>query len=265
TAGAVKNAEAYLDDTFLVLNGDNILTNMDLHDMLAFHRDKKAKATISLTRVDDPSSFGVVETNENQLVSRFIEKPPRGEATSNWINAGGYILELEVLKQIPPGQHYMFEKGLFPHLLETGQPVYGYTYKGYWLDMGTPQKYFTFNMDLLLSKTKSPLFQEFKSNSIYFVGDSDVNPTTKITGPVIIDRGCKIGAGVCITGPAVIGKDCIIEEGASLERVILWDKVKVGRHSQLKTCIISSDTVIEDNKNIQNIVITLSNTLPLFA
>ncbi|MCK4274097.1 MAG: nucleotidyltransferase family protein, partial [Dehalococcoidales bacterium] len=119
TAGAVKNAEAYLGNTFFVLNGD-VFTDMDLGDMLAFHRENKAKATISLTWVDDPSAFGVVETDSEKRVKQFIEKPPLAEATTNWINAGTYILEPEVLEYIPANTHYMFERGLFPHLLGTG-------------------------------------------------------------------------------------------------------------------------------------------------
>ena len=119
TAGAVKNAEQYLNSTFIVLNGDTF-TNLDITDMLALHHNKGAKATISLTWVDNPSAFGVVETDSAQMVKRFIEKPPPGEATTNWINAGTYILEPEVLGHIPTNSHYMFEKGLFPLLLKLG-------------------------------------------------------------------------------------------------------------------------------------------------
>ena len=258
TAGAVKNAEKYLDEAFFVFNGD-VFTDMNLADMLAFHRRVKAKATISLTWVDNPSAFGVVETDVNQRVKRFIEKPPLNEATTNWINAGVYILEPEVLKQIPPGQHHMFEKGLFPRLLDIGSPIYSYTYKGYWLDMGTPQKYFNLNMDLLLSKTKSPLFIKYGNES----RDYDIHSTAKIIEPALIDRGCTIGPGVYIKGPVIIGKECIIRDGAILEKAILWDNVSIGQNSQLNNCIIGSNTVIADNSKITNSVITPSSTVPL--
>ena len=258
TAGAVKNAEAYLNETFFVFNGD-IFTDMNLADMLAFHRRVKAKATISLTWVDNPSAFGVVETDVNQKVKRFIEKPPLNEATTNWINAGIYVLEPEVFAQIPPGQHYMFEKGLFPRLLDIGSPIYSYSYKGYWLDMGTPQKYFNLNMDLLLSKTKSPLLIKHGFDS----RDNDIHSTAKIIGPALIDRGCKIGPGVCIKGPVIIGKECIIRDGAILEKAILWDNVSIGQNSQLNECIIASNTVIEDNSKIKDSVITQLKTVPL--
>jgi len=259
TAGAVKNAAAYLDRPFIVLNGDDVFLEMDFDEVFAFHRNKKAKATIFLTWVDNPSAFGVVETDVNQRVKRFIEKPPLAEVTTNWINAGGYILEPEVLEHIPVGQHYMFERGLFPKLLEVGSPVYGYIYKGYWLDMGTPQKYFSLNMDLISSKTKSPLFIKHGFDN----RDNDIHPTVKINGPALIDRGCKIGPGVCIKGPVIIGKDCVIRDGAYLEKAILWDNVSIGQNSQLNECIVASNTVIEDNSKIKDNVITPSSMVPL--
>jgi mannose-1-phosphate guanylyltransferase len=263
TAGAVKNAAAYLDRPFIVFNGDNVFLEMDFDEVYAFHRDKKAKATICMTQVDNPSAYGVVETDENQRVKRFIEKPPPGTETSNRINAGCYILEPEVLGEIPAGQHYMFEKGLFPKLLEIGWPLYGYTYNGYWLDMGTPQKYFNFNMDLLLRKTKSPLFQDLAGDGVYYSEDSGVHPTAKITGPVLIDSGCKIGPGVSIKGPVIIGKGCVIGDGTSLEETILWDNIAISKNSRLEKCIIAGNTIIKDNSKIENSVVTPSGTVPL--
>lgn len=155
TAGAVKNAERYLSSTFVVLNGD-VFIGLDIADMLAFHRSKGAKATIALTWVDNPCAFGVVETDSNGRVRRFIEKPSPARVTTNWINAGIYLLEPEVLEHVPTNAHYTFERGLFPLLLELGEPVYGYPFSGYWLDMGTPGKYLRLNCDLLLSKAKAP-------------------------------------------------------------------------------------------------------------
>jgi mannose-1-phosphate guanylyltransferase len=263
TAGAVKNAAAHLDRPFIVLNGDNVFMEMDFNEVYAFHRDKKAKATILMTRVDNPSAYGVVETGADQLVKRFIEKPPPGTETSNRINAGGYILEPGVLEEIPPDQHYMFEKGLFPKLLEIGWPLYGYTYNGYWLDMGTPQKYFNFNMDLLLRKTKSPLFQNFRDDGVYYSKDSEVHPSAKITGPVLIDSGSKIGPGASVKGPVIIGKGCVVGDNASLENTILWENISIGKNSRLEKCIIAGNTIIEDNSKIENSMVTPSKTVPL--
>jgi mannose-1-phosphate guanylyltransferase len=262
TAGAVKNAEEYLDSTFVALNGD-VFTDMDLDDMLVLHRNKEAVATMSLSWVDDPSAFGVVETSSDQRVKRFTEKPTAAEATTNWINAGTYILEPEVLEHIPVNSHYMFEKGLFPSLLDMGKPVYGYPSRGYWLDMGTPEKYATLNRDLLLSKTNSPLINSPDADRIKFEPDVTIHPSARIVAPVMIGRACRIGQGVYIGGPAVIGADCILEEGASVENAVLWDNVHVGAGARLSQCIVSHNTSIEPNKQIINCVVTPSQTVPL--
>ncbi len=263
TAGAVKNAEAYLDNTFFVLNGD-VFTDMDLGDMLAFHRENKAKATISLTWVDDPSAFGVVETDGEKRVKQFIEKPPLAEATTNWINAGTYILEPEVLEHIPSNTHYMFEKGLYPRLLDTGAPVYGYPYRGYWLDMGTPEKYFSLNVDLLSSKINSPLVSIAEQNGICYSRDAVVHPSVVVTAPVVIDSGSRVGRGVHIRGPVVIGRDCHLEDGASIENAVLWNNVNIGAGARLSQCIISSDINISSNQDVVNCIVTPSQTVPLF-
>jgi len=261
TAGAVKNAEQYLNGTFVVLNGD-IFTDMDIADMLACHRDKGASVTISLNRVDNPSAFGVVETDSTQRVQRFIEKPPLAEATTNWINAGIYILEPEALEHVPANSHYMFERGLFPLLLEMGEPVYGYPFNGYWLDMGNPGKYFSLNDDLLLSKASSPIISSCEGG-IYCDQDVTIHPSARIVAPVILGSRCQISQGVYIKGPVVIGPDCLLEDGASIENAVLWNNVRIGANARLSQCIISSDTSIEPNTRIVDYVVTPSQVAPL--
>ena len=261
TAGAVKNAEPYLNDTFIVLNGD-IFTDLNIADMLAFHQHKGAKATISLNWVDNPGAFGVVETDSTQRVKQFIEKPPPDEATTNWINAGTYILEPEVLGHIPANSHYMFEKGLFPLLIELNKPVYGYPFRGYWLDMGNRGHYLSLNCDLLLSKVSSPLIQNSK-DTINYGQDATVHPKTEIVGPVIIGDRCQIKQGVYIKGPVVIGTDCSIEEGARIDNTLLWHNVRIGANTRLSQCIISSNTSVASNSQISNHVITPSQKTPL--
>lgn len=263
TAGAVKNAETYLENTFIVLNGD-VFTDMDLAEMLAFHRDKKSKATISMSWVNNPSAFGVVETDGDSRVRRFIEKPPLAEVTTNWINAGIYVLEPEVLELIPPGTYYMFERGLFPELLDTGVPVYGYPYRGYWLDMGTPEKYFSLNVDLLLSKAASPLVSISGQNGIYYSRASVIHPSAVMTAPIVIDGGSRIGRGVCIKGPVIIGRDCRLEEGADIRNSVLWDNVTIGSGTRLDQCIVSNNVIIGGKRDVLNGVVTTSQTVPLF-
>jgi mannose-1-phosphate guanylyltransferase len=254
TAGAVKNAETYLDGPFVVLNGDNVFLEMDFAEAFAFHSEKKARATIFLTRVDNPDAYGVVETDDEGRVKRFVEKPPPGTETSNWINAGGYILEPEVLKYIPSGQHYMFEKGLFPKLLELGEPVFGYSYPGYWLDMGTPMKYFLLNMHFL---------EKSRQDKIPNGDGVVIHPSAVIKSPCVIDNGCRIGRDVCIKGPVIIGQDCVLEDNVSIENAVLWDNVSIGAGARLSRCIVASNVIIGDNLDLENRVITPSENVPL--
>jgi len=262
TAGAIKNAAQYLDGPFIVLNGD-IFTEMDLADMYSFHARSKARATIALTWVDNPGAFGVVETDEKSKVRAFIEKPPPGTETTNWINAGTYILEPEVRSYIPSGRHYMFEKGLFPGLLDAGEPVFGFSYRGYWLDMGTLNKYFWLNVDLLEAKTSTPLVVGAGRDGVRRGPNVTVHPSAEITAPAVIGADCRFDNDSRVKGPAIIGRDCIIETGACLENVIIWDNVRVGANARLYNCIVSSGVKIESGREVANCVLTPAQSAPL--
>ena len=258
TAGAVKNAEQYLNSTFVVLNGD-IFTELDIADMLAFHRRKGARATIALSWVYDPCAFGVVETDSDGRVRRFIEKPGPDQVTSHWINAGIYILEPEVLEHVPANSHYMFEKGLFPLLLERDEPVYGYPFSGYWLDMGTLEKYLRLNYDLLLSKARSPLIHGLSRDGVCCDRDVVIHPSAGIAGPAVIGAKCEINQRVSIKGPVVIGADCRVGEGASLEGTVVGENVIIGAGARIQQCIIGSNTRIEENDQVTKHVLTPDN------
>jgi len=249
TAGAVKNAEQYLNSTFIVLNGD-VFTNIDVGAMVDFHRRKEAKATIALTWVDDPCAFGVVETDSDGRVRRFIEKPGADQVTTHWINAGIYILEPEVLRYVPANEYHMFEKELFPLLLELGQPVYGYPSSGYWLDMGTPEKYLCLNCDLLSLEAQSTLTGELNKNGICRDKDVDIHSSVRIVGPAVIGSRCRIDQEASIKGPVVIGPGCYLGKGTSIENAILWEDVRIGTGARLKQCILGSNTRVDDNARI---------------
>lgn len=254
TAGAIKNAEQYIDDTFFVMNGD-IFTDIDLTDMLDFHKDKGAKVTIALTPVADPTRFGVVETTSRQRISRFVEKPSRDQVSSNLINAGIYILDGEVLKGVPPGKRFMFEHDVFPTLLADGEPVFGYTTDSYWIDMGTPEQYLELTGDLLDGKSTQVAFP---AGGIHIHRQTSVHPEAMLTGPILADKQCTIGKGVRLKGPVVMGAGCDIRDGATIENSILWQKVTVGEQAVLKDCIVASDNHIENNARIEGSTINNS-------
>jgi mannose-1-phosphate guanylyltransferase len=140
TGGAIKNAEPYVDGPTLICNGD-CLMNLDLRGLIEFHRTKKAAATLALTYVQDPSAFGVIEMEADGKIRRFLEKPSPGETDSHLINAGAYVFEKEVFSWIPQGEVYSVERGLFPKMLAENKPLYALELKGYWLDVGTLDKY----------------------------------------------------------------------------------------------------------------------------
>ena len=153
TAGAYRNALGQVRETTVVVNGD-ILTNLNVADVIAWHREHKAVATIVLAPVENPASYGLVEADDDGRVLRFVEKPKPDQITCNTINAGVYVLEPRVLDYIPDSDSFSFEYQLFPKLLAAGEPFQAYVWKGYWRDIGSPQRYLLANDDLLNSRVK---------------------------------------------------------------------------------------------------------------
>ncbi|MDD5647594.1 MAG: NDP-sugar synthase [Dehalococcoidia bacterium] len=247
TAGAIKNASGHIKESVFVLNGD-CFSDLDYSDMHRQHLRNKAKATIALTHVEDPTRFGVVETDESGRVLRFIEKPKWEDVTSHWINAGVYILEPDVLDYIPDNQFYMFENGVFPRLLENGAPFYAYHNRAYWIDMGTPEQYHRINSDLLLGNCSSPLHA---ARDLIISEGCEVHPSASLTGPVMLAEGCSVGAGARITGPAVIGRGCRIAGGAVIENSLLWEDITVAEDAIIINSIIASGAKINKGQRLQ--------------
>ncbi|MCJ7668887.1 MAG: NDP-sugar synthase, partial [Dehalococcoidia bacterium] len=241
TAGAVKNAERFLDDAFIVFNGD-VFTDIDLSVMMRLHRKNKATASLALTPVDDPTIYGVVETDSRGRVKRFIEKPSRDMVTTNMINAGIYILGPDILSYIAPNAFSMFEHDVFPPLLEKGQAIYGYPFQDYWIDIGTPDKYLKLQHDLL---------RRYVGNKgIKFEGESFVHSSARIEGPAVIGEACFIDRNSIVKGPAVLGTRCRVEEGAVIEGVVLWQDCQIGRGAKLRNCLVASRCCIGEESEI---------------
>lgn len=248
TAGAVKLAGEYVNGTFFVLNGD-VFTDIDYTSMLHFHRENRAIATIALTHVEDPTKFGVVETDKDGRVRRFIEKPPPDRITTHWINAGVYILEPEVLDYIPDKEFYMFERGVFPSLLEKGKRVFAYQSTSYWIDMGTPAKYHQLNIDMLKGACLSHLCP---AEHIAVGEGSALDQACTIAGPVLIGRDCRVEKDVHISGPTVIGDCCHIKQGSLIENSLLWHNIVIGSQVSVINSIIASGANIEDKSRLQD-------------
>ncbi|MCD6358919.1 MAG: NDP-sugar synthase [Dehalococcoidia bacterium] len=254
TAGAVKNAAEHLNDTFFVFNGD-IFTDMDLTAMLRFHREQRATATIALTPVDDPSAFGVVETDKQHKIQRFVEKPKPGTIKSNMINAGTYILEPGVLEYIPHNTPFMFEHHLFPLLLEKEELLTGYpSPEGYWLDTGTPSKYLQLHQDLLGGKCRNIATVDTEVNSRNNRSKASIHSTARIGNKVIIGDNCVAERDSEIKNITVLGKGCHIGDGAIIENSILWQNVYVGQHSTVKNSILGNNCIIGNGVTANNLV-----------
>jgi mannose-1-phosphate guanylyltransferase len=219
TAGAIKNAEELIgDDTFFAFNGD-VLTDMDLGQMLKFHREREAEATIVLTPVDDPSAYGVVPTEDDGKVLGFIEKPPAGEAPTNLINAGVYIFEPSILKRIPAGREWSAERALFPSLVGEGARLYATGTDAYWMDIGTPAKYLAANLDALTGR--------YVTDAVRESGES----------ASVIGAGAAIDPAATVTSSS-IGPGCTVATGAVVERSVLLPGARVGAGARVDGCIL---------------------------
>jgi mannose-1-phosphate guanylyltransferase len=244
SAGAVKNASAFLDEPFFVINGD-IITGIDLRAMMRRHRKIKPRVSLALTPADNPTIYGMVETDGKGMVKRFVEKPSPEEVTTNMINAGIYILEPEVLSHIPPSTPSTFERHLFPLLLKKGEPILSYPSASYWIDIGTPEKYLRVNHDLLLNKAPSlaTYYAQISSNC-------RIHPSAQIEGPVLIGEDCVIARGARVKGPAVLGPRCQLEEDAVIDGAILWPESRVGKKAFLKNCTAGYRCYIQDGSQV---------------
>jgi mannose-1-phosphate guanylyltransferase len=258
TAGAVKNVEHLLGDTTFVFNGD-VMTDLDLQAMLAFHREHASACTIALTPVDDPTSFGLVETDANGRIHRFLEKPRAEDVTTNMINAGTYILESKVFKYVPPGQHYMFERGLFPVLLQTSDPMYGFPSRSYWTDVGKPQTYLEVHHDILIGKARYQFRGHQIADRVWAEQEASVHESAQLVGPIVLGPEVRIAAGAQIIGPTVLGARCVVEANATIEGSVLWEDNVIGESAVLHNCVVGRGNRIGSKAHLADGTIVSDN------
>ena len=237
TAGCVKNIAELLDETFLVISGDTI-TDFDLSAAIQFHKKHKSKATLVLTRVPNPIEFGVVITDEEQRIKRFLEKPSTSEVFSDTVNTGTYILEPEVLDYLPANQESDFSKELFPLLLDKNEPMYGYVAEGYWCDVGHLDAYREAQYDALERKVKLEFDYPERSPGMWIGENTYIDRTATIEAPALIGDNCRIGPRVQIEAGTVIGDNVTIGADADVKRPIIWNGVLVGEDANLRACVI---------------------------
>ena len=239
TAGAVKKAEKYLDETFLVVSGD-LVTDFDFKEIIGYHQVKNSKLTITLTSVEDPLQFGVVITDKEGRILRFLEKPGWGEVFSDTINTGIYIIEPEILKYIPENVPFDFSKDLFPLLMKQGITLYGYKAKGYWRDVGNPESYREVFKDIFSGKVK-----------VFIPGEK----ITKENGVIYAEEGSEIPDNVKVEGTVVLGKNVTIKDDVYLKNVVIGDRTEIGKDTSINDSVIWWETKIGENCLFNNSVI----------
>jgi len=242
TAGGIKNAEGYLEEgPFVATNGD-ILTGIDLAEVIQAHLDSEALATVTLTSVDDPTAYGLVEVDHRLRVKRFVEKPSSDEIHTSLVNAGIYVLEREVLNMIPEGREVSIEREIFPQLQAMGK-LGAFVSSAYWRDIGTPRSYLAASNDVLSGTVGKG--DDFK--------DLSIDPSTKLSKdvsllpPVSIAEGCEIEAGATIGGRTSLGKGCFVGEGAMVEGSILFEGAQIGEGTIVRNSIVGPGAVVHQN------------------
>lgn len=249
TCGAVKNAEAHIDGRFLVFNGD-VLSDLDLAGLIAYHDAKGAKATIYLTRVEDPRAYGLVPLDETGRIVEFLEKPTSEEQiVTDLINAGTYVLEPEVLDRVPAGERHSFERQLFPGLLDDGQPMYGFPSDAYWLDIGTPAKYLQAHHDILDRRLACTFPGKEIAPAVWAEEGAWIAADAAVGGPALIGAGCRIAAGAAVSR-CVLGPGCCVGEGARLEGAVLHAGCRVGAGSVLGDCALAAGVEVGEGVEI---------------
>ena len=230
TAGAYKFAEELIREPTVVFNGD-ILTDLDLKAVIREHKERKAMATIVLTPVEDPSAYGVVETETDGRVRRFLEKPKPEETDCKAINAGTYVLEPGVLDLIPGGESHSFEYGLFPRLLELQQAFYAHIpQRTYWMDIGTPLRYLQAHHDLLANRVTRIHIKER-------CAEFDAATIAEIDDLSMIGADCVVKPGAQIIN-SVLGAGCFLEERARVENSVIWAHTRIGANAEVRDAIV---------------------------
>ena len=239
TGGAVKNAQPYLRDTVLALNGD-VLHALDLGAFLDRHRRRRAEVSIALTRVKDSSLYGMVETDTDGRVRKFLEKPSWDEIVTNTVNAGAYLLEPAVLERIPAGANYSLERGLFPQMIEQRARLFGYVSRGYWMDIGTVEKYLQVHIDILSGGAAIRLSGPRRRRGL--CAGRRVRLGRELTvdreGCVVLGDGVRVGDFARFARHVCVGPDCVIGKGAALEDCVILAGSSIADGAVLKGCVI---------------------------
>ena len=273
TAGGIKLVSRFIDDTFIVGSGD-ILADFDIKEILEFHRKKKSKITIVLSEVEDPSQMGIVELKDGKI-TKFLEKPSKDEIFSNQVNAGIYVIEPEILNEIPEGVQFDFSKDLFPKLMRKGVEIFGYKGKGTWLDTGRPRDMIKANQIMVEKYGKNMDSPNIKGT--FIIKNADEMKGINLEGPTFISEKVKIGEGSSIKGSAIysnveIGNNVEIEDsiimdcskvrsGSKVIKSVLMRNTSIGSDCIVQESVISPDLSLQNGSRVYNVALSSDQTV----
>ena len=264
TAGAIKFAEDHLGDRFLALNGD-VLTDLDLTALMRRHEEAGARATLALYPVDDPTAYGLVRRKEDGEITEFLEKPDPAEIDTDEISAGAYVLERSVLDMIPPDREFSIEREVFPRLV--GDGLYSQRLEGYWMDIGTPERYLQASWDILERRVETEPGSAVDDRGVFVAGDASVDGAVleesvfvdsgasidadaNVGARAVVGPGCRIAAGATVAG-SVLHASCEIDPGAEVRDSILAPNVRIGRGARVgPDCVIGQGASIDPDAEV---------------
>jgi len=237
TAGSVRHAAKQLDDTFLVISGD-ALCDVDLSALVAFHKERNAAVTIGLKSVENPLEFGIVVTDEEGRIERFLEKPSWGQVFSDTINTGIYVLEPEVLRHIPTDRPYDFSKELFPYLLEMGRPLYGFVLDGYWQDIGNLDQFRQANFDALDERVRLNIPGIRIRGNVWLGEGVEIADLDQVEGPSLIGNYCRVAPDATVGEYSVLSNTVTLRERTRTTRSVIDQSTHIGRSSLIEGAIL---------------------------
>jgi mannose-1-phosphate guanylyltransferase/phosphomannomutase len=250
TAGGVKKALGDTTETSIILSGDGII-DFDITNMLAYHREKKSALTIILKRTKKPTDYGIVITDSDGRIEKFLEKPSWSEVFTDTVNTGMYIIEpSHITRYIPEDEKFDFSVDLFPLLRKKKIPMYGFITEDYWCDVGNLAMYSNVHKDILDGKVKIDIPGKKIAHDIWVGRDVEIDPDAKIKGPIIIGNFARIKKGAEVSEYSVIGDNCLIEENASVKKSVIFHNTVIGRKCELRGAVVGKRCVLGEGVSI---------------
>jgi mannose-1-phosphate guanylyltransferase len=237
TAGAIKFAERFLDERFLVLNGD-VLTDLDLGELIRQHDEREAEVTIALYPVADPSAYGLVRRRDDGEIVEFLEKPDPEQIDTDEINAGAYVLERSVLDLIPAEREVSIEREVFPKLVGNG--LYGRRLDGYWMDIGTPERYLCATYDILERTVETDAGDRLDGRGMLIEDEVELDDAAELLPPAVLEARASVGSGATVGPLAVLSHGCSVADRATVERSAVHRGCRVAAEARVTEAILAA-------------------------